>query len=364
MAAAKKRKRATIIDVARKARVSTKTVSHVINDKPGVGDETRARVTRIIEEMGYHPNIGARSLGGRATNCVGVTLSAAPESVPLSEDLFVHLSTALFRAFGRRGDYICFDINPYSSAAGMDYARGLWEQLYRACVVMGPLAVDDPTIRRIHEWGEPYVVFGRLDGFPECSCATVDYEEGAYASTRHLVERGHKRIALLAALSGYQPGVERVRGYQRALADAGIAYDERLVRFVAFPAWDTTAQVQELLGDASVSALIDCSSTEDGPALREGAARAGHTLGADVEIVTWSYSAGAAVLREACAQLCLPTVDAAMSGVEELAQWCHGGRREPIHLVRQPVLVDPVPNVETTRARVFDAGLASPMTAG
>ena len=103
MHALKKRKRATIIDVARRAKVSTKTVSHVINDKPGVGPETRARVMRIIEEMGYHPNIGARSLGGRATNCVGVTPSASPESVPLSENLFVRLSAMLFRSFGRRG---------------------------------------------------------------------------------------------------------------------------------------------------------------------------------------------------------------------------------------------------------------------
>jgi LacI family transcriptional regulator, galactose operon repressor len=357
----KKRKRATIIDVARRARVSTKTVSHVINDKPGVGQQTRARVMRIIEEMGYHPNIGARSLGGRATNCVGVTLSASPESVPLSEDLFVRLSTGLFRAFGRRGDYICFDINPYSSAARIDYARGLWEQLYRACVVMGPLAVGDPTIRRIHEWGEPYVVFGRLDGFPECSCATVDYEQGAYESTKHLIGRGHTRIGLLAAFSGYQPGVERVRGYQRALADAGMAYDERLVRPVTFPAWDTAELVHEVLQDATVSALVDCSSTEDGPALREGAARASRKLGEDVDVVTWSYSADAAVLPEACAQLWLPTIDAAMAGVEELARWCHGGREEPIQIVLSPVLCETVPEVETSRARFFDAGITPPV---
>ena len=107
----------------------------------------------------------------------------------------------LLHLFGSRGEYICFDINPSGHAPNGDYARGLWQQLYRGCVIAGPLPLDDTTARRIHDWGVPYLVLSRLDGCPELSCATVDFEQGAYESTRFLIERGHRRIAMLKAFS-------------------------------------------------------------------------------------------------------------------------------------------------------------------
>ncbi|MBN2307970.1 MAG: LacI family DNA-binding transcriptional regulator [Candidatus Hydrogenedentes bacterium] len=344
-------------DIAREAGVSVKTVSHVLNGKSGVSRATRERVQAIIQRVGYHPHIGARSLRSAKANCVGITLPAPLSEAPLSQDFFLWLFGRLIRVFGSQGEYICFDISPDSEDSGhrKDYARGLWEQLYRACMVAGPLALDDTTIERIHRWGEPYVAFGRLYSFPECSCAVVDYEEGAYLCTRFLIDRGHKHIAMLKAFSGYQPGLERRRGYLRALEEAGIEPRDQLIQSVTFRAANIANMVHRLLARREVTALIDASGTEDAAGIREGARRAGREPGKDFEILPWTYAKDASVLREACAQLWLPAWEAGAEGMDELARWFRGQREGPIHIVYPPVLQEAVPSVEVPRrSRLFD----------
>ncbi len=328
----------TIYDIAREAGVSAKTVSRVLNDKPGVSEAVRERIRAIMARVEYHPHIGARALRGKTRGCIGVTLSAPQDLVPVNQGFFVWMFVELYRVFGSRGEYICFDLNPFLSAPQADYARGLWEQLFKAVVVAGPLLIDDPTIRRIHESGMPYMALGRLDNLPECSSAAVDYEEGAYISTKYLLDRGHRRIAMLKAFTGFQPGLERLRGHRRALMEAGIEPDERLIQSVTFGAHNIANVVHRLLLDRNVTALIDCSATEDASSLREGARRAGRVPGKDFEIVTWTYSDNASVLSEASAHLWLPTREAAAEGIEQLADWVDGKRQKPVQVLYRPIL--------------------------
>jgi len=265
--------------------------------------------------------------------------------------MFMWLFVELYRIFGSQGEYVCWDLNPYTTSMHGDYARGVWEQLYKACVVAGPLATDDTTIHRLHASGTPYMALGRLDSLPDCSSATVDYEEGAYLSTRFLLDRGHTRIAMLKAFTGFQPGVERRRGYLRALEEAGVAPDENLIRSVIFGASNIANVLHRLLVSSDVTALIDCSATEDATSLREGARRAGRTPGDDFEIVAWTYVDNAAVLSEATAHVWLPVREAAAEGFELLAAWTRGEREEPVRILYRPVLNEEVAHGEIARPR-------------
>ena len=345
----------TIYDIAREAGVSAKTVSRVLNDKSGVSPEVRSRILDIMKRVHYHAHMGARTLRGKQRGCIGVTVPAPLNVVPLSQGFFLWLFSELFRIFASVGEYVTFDMNPYIGNANASYDRGLLEQMYKACIVAGPLATQDTTIHRIHQSRMPYLAFGRLDSLPECSSATVDYQEGAYLSAKFLLDRGHKSIAMLKAFTGFQPGVERLRGHHQALEEAAIQPDESLVRSVTFGASDIASVVHRLLVNRKVTALIDCSATEDGFGLREGARRAGRTPGKDFEIIAWTYVDNAAVLREAAAHVWLPVREAAAEGLEQLAAWTRGERDEPVKVLYHPILSENVAHGEIEKPRrLFD----------
>lgn len=331
----------TIHDIARELGVSAKTVSRVLNHKDGVGPELRERIQRLMDEVGYQPHLGARSLRTRISTCIGVAMPVGPESVPLSQNFVLWIVEQIYGAFGRLGEYVCLDLNPRAGVDAGDYSRGIWQHLFKATVIAGPLPVEDRYLRRIHDSGAQYVVFSRLDSVPDAYCAVVDYEQAAYKSTRYLIERGHRRIALLRAFKGLHPGLERLRGYQRALSEAGIPYDERLVRSTGMSGESVAAGTHFLLAQEHVTALIDSSCMEDGESLREGAARAGKHFGKDgIELVAWSYLKDMAVCREATAHVWLPMREAASEGLMMLADRVYGRAEGPIRVIYPPVLQD------------------------
>ncbi len=345
----------TIHDIAREVGVSAKTVSRVLNNKSGVGAAARERILKLMEEVGYQPHIGARSLRSRQSACIGVTMPASPEEVPLSQGFLLWLFAQLYEVFGRYGEYIGFDLNPHGAGSENDYGRGVWQHLFKACVVAGPLRPNDAVAARIHRSGIPYLVMGRLDSLPEMSSATVDYEKGAYDSVRFLIDRGHRRIAMLRAFDGYQPGEERMRGYRRALEEAGIPFEPGLVRDSGFGAQQVSAATHRLLADRGVTALVDSSGTEDGPSLEEGARRAGRIVGRDFDLVAWTYVNNASVSHGACAHVWLPVRETAAQGIESLAEWLVGSRTEPVHVLYPPVLDTRNFSAEVPRPRrLFD----------
>ncbi len=333
----------TIRDIARHCGVSMNTVSRVLNEKAGVGPETRARIQQVMESLDYHPHIGARSLRSkRMAGCIGVTLSAPLDVAPVSQRFLVWLFSELYKTFGVRGERLCFDMNPHGATPISDYGRCVWENLFTVCLVAGPLATDDTIVERIHQSGVPYLALSRLDRFPECSCATVDYEKAAYLGTKYLLGRGHGKVAMLKAFTGYQPGVERCRGYAQAMEESGKIVDDRLVRSVSFDPQELAATVHGLLVDEEVTGLLDCSGSEDGASIREGARRAGRVPGQDFEVVCWTYEDGRTVLQEACAHIWLPVQEAASDGLRQLAAWYFQEQEGPIKVVYPPILTEEV----------------------
>ena len=328
----------TIRDIAQAAGVSAKTVSLVLNAKPGVNEMTRLRVLEVVRETGYRPHRGAQMLRGVGTPSIGFTLPAPPDRVPLSQSFFVWLFEEIFRVFAPRGYYVTFDLNPYALGPDVDYARGIWECAYSACILCGPIALKDDILPRIHEAKVPYVAFGRAE--TPCSYATVDYEDAAYRSTRYLIERGHRNIGMLKAFAGFYPGLERERGYRRALNEAGLSFQPDYLRTVSFGASNIATTVQSILVHPEVTALVECSGTEDASAIREGAALAGRAPGKDFDIVDWSYVENTCVLSEACAHVWLPVREAAAEGLEKLAKWLEGEEKGPIHVLRRGTLVE------------------------
>jgi len=350
------KQRNTIYDIAQQAGVSAKTVSKVINSKPGVSEKTRQRIQQIIQDVGYHPHYGARTLRSQRQNCVGVTVAPPLEMVPLSGDFLLWLFAKLSEVFSAQGAYLAFDMAPRQGDVCFgDYGRGAWERLYDICLIVGPLPVDDTVLPRIHASDIPYLALGRLDNLPEANTASVDFFGGAYDSTRFLLERGHRRIAFLSAFEGYQAGFDRIRGYKQALTDFNIPLDESLIKHHN-PVQGKLADIAaSLLLQPGVTGLVDSSVCEDSRALQQAAFIAGKRFGAGLETVVWTYMKDAAVLKEAAAHLWAPVREAAVEGVERLARCTTENTDEPIQVQYKTILTDAEHHLAVRKPkRIFD----------
>ncbi len=330
------RPRATIHDVARELGVSARTVSRIVNDQPGVSARTRARLAPQIAALGYAPHAGARRLRMNwRVEGIGVTMGADPAAVPLSDALLTWLFQELYQHFGARGEFISFDLHGAAQDAAHDYARGLWQDRFGALVIAGALADDDTTLARIHAAGHPYVALCRLYSQPDAFTATVDFEQAAYESVSLLAARGHRRIGMVRPLAGYQPGTERLRGYQRAHEALGMPFDAARVASVDFHGGAVYEAATALLGDPAVTALVDASGHQDAQQLRNACAQAGRQIGRDVDVVVWTYDEQARVLGEAYAHVALPVRAAAVQGLAGLAA------RMYENVAQAPVLLAP-----------------------
>lgn len=217
----------TLHDVASLAGVSIKTVSNVVNDYEHIRPTTREKVLAAITELGYKPNISARSLRSGRTGVIGLAL---PE---LSLSYFAELADAVIRAAERHKLVVLIE-----QTGGGDRDREIAMlssprlQLTDG-LIFSPLGMssDDAALLDVPY---PLVLLGeRIFGGPT-DHVTMKNVEAAKAATTHLIERGRRRIAVIGAHEGELVGSAalRLQGYREALADAGVPFDESLVRYV------------------------------------------------------------------------------------------------------------------------------------
>ena len=174
-------KKVSLADIARRAGVSTNTVSRVVRGDPEVSEKTRARIAKLVEELGYVPNYAARALAAKRTNVLHVVL-AAP----------------MFHGHGR----VLLSILNASSQAGyhvsLSYAYGPDGQLRND---FAPFDVDgaiilggqDPTIDVAIESGKRFptvLVLTSEKGLDGISTVAVDNVRGARLATEHLLAQG------------------------------------------------------------------------------------------------------------------------------------------------------------------------------
>ncbi len=196
-------------DVAKRAGVSTTTVSHVINNTRHVAPQTRQRVLDAIRELGYHASAPARLLARGQSNTFGLLIS------DIENPFFPALIKGYELAVLRRGGEILLGATNYDPDQARRAVRRMIENNVCAAAVMTTQL--EPSLRdELRSRGIPVV---QLDGDPAGPCLAavrVDYSRGVGEAARHLRELGHREAAVIA---GPASRVSAVR-YRQACLDA------------------------------------------------------------------------------------------------------------------------------------------------
>jgi alanine racemase len=227
--------RLTISDIAKGAGVSKTTVSFAFNTPERLPAETVQRILKVAEELGYVPNPIARSMTSNHTGNIGL-LFPQPVQTILNNPYTLELLQGIGQVCDAHGLNIVL-VSP---------RLGNMRQAVSAAVVDGFLTIGlehyKSTIRLLEQREIPYVMVDS-DPHPGAICVNVDDQTGAYEAMRHVLQQGHREIVILGIESGKHGRFEeyvgtirnRMQGYQRALAEFGLAVDGQHVRLIECP---------------------------------------------------------------------------------------------------------------------------------
>lgn len=216
----------TIKDIAVRAQVAPSTVSHVLNGTKYVSKEIKSKVLQAVDELGYRPNLTARSLKTKRSNIIGVM-------IPRFDAFFSGIMNALESSCQDKGYSIIVSCSHESKAKERRNLETLLQHGIDGLILWGVGGGCDilkrypiPTVA--NSWAGPEEDAGYA-GFP---AVTVDNAGGAYMATSHLIDRGCRRIAFISGSMHVRDYWERSRGYDRALSEHGLPVDPVLKKHV------------------------------------------------------------------------------------------------------------------------------------
>jgi len=240
------RKKVTSHDVARLAGVSRTTVSFVLNDVPHVqiSEGTRQRVLDAARRLNYHPHAAARSLATKQTHTIALVLYQSADRI-VGDAFLARVVRGLTEVAQQRGFRLL--LHPFEETGKSEaYISLVLENRIDGLIVSGPRS-DDAQLPRLREEGFPVVLLGQLNGV-DIHFVDVDNTAAAHRAVSHLIQLGHTRIGLITnAPLQYTASLHRWQGYQQALAEAGLSYDETMVRYGNFHARSGYQAMEELL---------------------------------------------------------------------------------------------------------------------
>ncbi|MCA1644569.1 MAG: LacI family transcriptional regulator [Chloroflexi bacterium] len=213
---------ATVRDVALRAGVSTSTVSHVLNRTRFVSEQVRERVLAAMRELDYEPNAAARMLTLKRSSAIGLIVS------DIRNPFFASVARGVEDVAQEQGYTVVLCNSDEDMVKETACLRALQTRAVDG-VLLASAGVAYAYVTRLVHAGFPIVLVDRE--LPDLGVPAVllDNEGAANSAVTHLIALGHTRIGMVSGRPSISTTTERIAGYQRALREAGLAAEGRLL---------------------------------------------------------------------------------------------------------------------------------------
>jgi LacI family transcriptional regulator len=264
--------RPTMSDVARAAGVSLKTVSRVVNREPGVSPKVCERVAAAIEELGFRRNETARALRqGQVTRTLGLVIE------DMANPFYFGIMRGVEEAARRRGLLVIAASSDESGERERELTLALCERRVDGLILV-PAADDHAYLVPEMRLGVRVVFLDRPPRGIEADTVLVDNVGGADAATSHLLEQGHRRVAMVGDTPTLYTAVQRLEGYRQALERYGVPFDERLVRLGRHDVAAAERAAEELLSLADPPTAVFAGNNRSTIGVLRASARDGRRI--------------------------------------------------------------------------------------
>ncbi len=279
-----------IKDVAKKAGVSTATVSRVLRDFPGVRDKTRKRVLKAVSELNYEINAVARNLRQKKTNSIGIIVGNV-----LSQFYSV-IAKSVEDTANKFGYYTILCNGDENPEKELNYLKVLKSNRVDG-IILTPTGKNPEYVRYLIDSGTKVVLLDRLIEGVDCDAVLVDNANGAYKAVKHLIDQGYRKIGIVDGYLDRTTGAERLKGYLQALKEAGIAKDDSLIKIGDFKKESGKRLTRELLKQSNRPEAIFTTNIDMSIGTLIAIKEAGLTIPDDIGIVCFDDSDWALILE-------------------------------------------------------------------
>lgn len=262
----------TLEDVAKRAQVSTATVSRCLNTPDRVAESTRDKVNTAVAALGYSPNFGAKALASKRTNTYGAIIPT------MANAIFAKGLQAFQEALTEHGSTLL--------VASSYYDPKIEEQQIRSMVARGAdglLLIGKSRSEQIYQFLEqqniPIVLAWSFDASSKYNMVGFDNAAAMFKLTQRAIELGHRKFAFLSAeRTSNDRAAERVKGTQQALAAAGMDPDNMPILEAPYSIAEAGEAFEQLMNSDSRPTIVMCGN--DVQAV--GALKKARELGIDV----------------------------------------------------------------------------------
>lgn len=326
----------TIEDIARLAGVSKATVSRVLNNKPDVDPATRARILRIVEEVGFVPSITASGLAGGRSRLIGVLIPSF--TWPFIPDVLRGVAEVISTAPYELVLYSIKDSTRDRETATRERETStVINHILATRLTAGILAIFPGFLShymtQLHKQGVPMVVIDDQKPPTETPWVGADNYHGAYEAVRHLLNLGHRRIAHIRAPLAYLCSHERYQGYCDALQTEGITPEPQLVLegdFTTSGGYVAASKLLALPEEARPTAIF-AASDQTAYGVFTAAEEYGLDIPQDVALVGFDDIAASTHLRPALTTVRQPFYEMGQHGIELLLSMLTSNTASPLN---------------------------------
>ncbi|AEB47479.1 MULTISPECIES: LacI family DNA-binding transcriptional regulator [Micromonospora] len=316
--------RPTLEAVARRAGVSRATVSRVVNGSTTVAEPIREAVRQAVAELGYVPNLAARSLVTQRTDSIALVMPEEATRVFSDDQVFPGIIRGAAQELEAADKQLVLMLA--GSPAGHERVERYTTGRHVDGVLFASLHGADPLPAKLAALGIPVVCSGRpLDG-ANVPYVDVDQVAGVTKAVRHLIDTGRRRIATIAGPQDMVAGIERLAGYRDTVAAAGLP---QMVAVGDFTRESGAAAMRELLtAHPDLDAVFAASDLMAHAALRT-LREAGRRVPEDVAVIGFDDIETAAYTEPPLTTVRQPIVELGRQGTRLLLRLAAGEEVEP-----------------------------------
>ena len=318
----------SIRQVAELAGVSIGTVSNVMNSPHLVAEATRLRVEEAIRATGFVRNAAARQLRGIPSTVVGCVL------LDLSNTFFAEVARGIEDRLAEDGCVAVLCSTDVKQERERHFLRILQETRVRG-VIINPVDPDGGDFTELPDRGTPVVLLDNRSDHRQLCAVTVDNVAGGMASCGHLLDLGHRRIALLCADADVRSVMDRAEGVRKAVLAGGLDPDRVLFEIPLDPPRNrgsADAAIEQAVTDPEPPTAFLCFNDTVAATLLAGLHRRGVAVPGDVSVIGYDDVTFAGALFPPLTTVRQPKYEIGRAAAELLLS-----ESEPDHLHREVV---------------------------